>query len=235
MYTSRVLDGTPDDILNPSFRTVDFGDESAVITVASYMRHAWIAIPPPLSEPSYTQNDIGAFIRGIQNETETERIEREKNPDTTVHTPWRDAIYKMWNHVFWDVMKFLPHVGYGIGHFHPPNHKVFPLAFPGTSLEMTTKWDTNVLIIPAHLEQGVQVSMSRDVGSDENVICRTFESGKPYEIWYLKKGTEVKFYLEAKNKDERVGLAAVLMIGILCTDEHGETPRADEEADSEEQ
>jgi hypothetical protein len=127
------------------------------------MRHTWIAIPPSSEAPSYTHEDLGAFMRRMQVQTETERAERPKNTDTTIHTPWRDAVYGMWNHVFWDVSLFLEGVGHGIRHFHPPNHKVLPLSFPGTGDEMATKWDTNVLIIPTYLGKGVQVRMLKNV------------------------------------------------------------------------
>ena len=121
MHTIRTLT----DMLNPSFRAVQFGDEGAMITVTTRVRQAWTAIPPE-KEPPYNQNDVGAFIPEIQTKPEDEI---KKNPDMTIHTPWRETIYEMWNHVFYDVMRFLPEVGMGVGHFHPPSHDVMEVRF----------------------------------------------------------------------------------------------------------
>lgn len=228
MFAGRTLDGTLEDMLNPSFRTVDFADDPAVKTIASYMRHCWVAIPPPTEAPTlaYTQEDIGAFIRSIQTETETEREERPKNADRTVYTPWREAVYRMWNHVFTDVMLFLPEVGRGIGHFHFPSYTVLPLSFPGTGPEMAMKWATNMLIIPTYLGQGVQVRMSKNVdewGKEGEHTLGKFDGKNECEIWWVRKGTEVKFHLEAGDEGVREGeaLAAVLMLAVLCDEGHG--------------
>jgi len=137
------------------------------------------------------------------------------------------------------VSLFLDGVGGGIGHFHPPNHRVLPLLFPGTGPEMATKWDANVLIIPTYLANGVRVRMSKNVdewGKDSEHTFGKFDDSNPYKIWYLREGTEVKFHLEVEDeKAEREGLAVVLMIAVLCNEEHEVADGQDNGAQTEDE
>jgi hypothetical protein len=73
------------------------------------------------------------------------------------------------------------------------------------------------------------------VGKEGEHTLGKFEEGKPYEIWYLREGTEVKFHLEVENKEEREGLAAVLMIAVLCNEEHEEPNEQQDTLQAEEE
>jgi hypothetical protein len=124
-------------------------------------------------------------------------------------------------------MQFLPEVGDGNQAFSLPNHQVFPLSFPRTGEETATKWETNVLIIPAYMGKGVRMSKNvEDWGEECEHTLRKFDSVNPYEIYCLKGGTKVKFHLEAEGKgeNERDVLAAVSVVVVLCKAEH---PRDD--------
>jgi len=148
-----------------------------------------------------------------------------KKEDMTVHTPWRDTVYVIWNHVFVDVMRFLPEVGMGVGHFHPPNHDVLELSFGHR--ELVQKWETNVLIVPGFLGTGVKVSMY-----EGDTKLGSFDEENEFEVWWLKEGSEVKFVVEREGE----GLAAVLMLGILCSaDDQEVEEEEDDEDDSDEE
>jgi hypothetical protein len=82
---------------------------------------------------------------------------------------------------------------------------------------------------------GEDVEECRWVGKEGEHTLGKFEEGKPYEIWYLREGTEVKFHLEVENKEEREGLAAVLMIAVLCNEEHEEPNEQQDTLQAEEE
>ena len=48
----------------------------------------------------------------------------------------------------------------------------------------------------------------------------TFNDLNPAEIWYVRRGVRVKFYVEAELQKDSQGLAAVMVCGILCTENH---------------
>ena len=224
MYTGRTLEGnTLEDMLNPAFRTVNFDDEHAMVLVSLHLRLAWTAIP----SGDTTYDAIGSFIKASHDRTEDERSQLQRNPDKNVHTPWRDAIYHFWNHVFNDVMGFLSNVGPGIGHYHSPSHNTFALAYPGPQREdgatiLAKKWENNVLMIPAYLESGVSIRMSMASIGDNQMSEKTlgnFDSSKSNDIWFLKGGNEVVFHVEGDYERDREGIAAVLVYANLCTKE----------------
>lgn len=167
-----------------------------------------------------------------------------QNPDhNTVHTAWRDEIYENWNHLFLDVSRFLQGAGVGIGHLHPPSQEVFALEYPQASSDErevgpeVKKWDTDVLIIPTYLAPGVQVKMtmlsadSADEGaSSAGKTLGTFNGENTAEIWYVRPGVEVSFHLEGSWEEHKEGVAAVLVCGLLCQDEHWDPSQQTQEA-----
>ncbi len=162
---------------------------------------------------------VGAFIAASHNRSEEERRAVSQNPSKEdIHTPWRREIYHQWNHVFYDVANFLASVGPGTGHLHPPAHSAFALTYPVADGEGETKemvWDNNVLVIPAHLEPGVSVRMSTIKEDGEEKTLGTFNASSTADIWFIKKETSVRFFVEGEYENVRGGVAAVLVCGRL--------------------
>jgi len=185
------------------------------VLVSTHLRYAWTAAPGA----DVGAGAVGAFIAASHNRSEAERraVPQNQNKEE-IHTPWRDEIYHQWNHVFYDVANFLSSVGPGIGHLHPPAHDAFALTYPVAADEWEAKrkvWDYNVLVIPAHLEPGVSVRMSMVKDNGEEQTLGTFNASTTAEIWYIKKGTNVKFFVEGEYENVRGGLAAALVCGRL--------------------
>lgn len=159
--------------------------------------------------------------------------EREKiplNPDKkTIHTPWRDSIYYLWNHLFYDVGNFLVNA-YDVGHFKLPNQDVFALQFPrpqdnedSENVRVLTKvWETEVILLPAYLAPGMAVrvetySLGEEGGVVRNVVKLRgkFTHDKPDQAWYITKGLETRFYIEGEVDKDSDGLAAFMVYGKI--------------------
>lgn len=171
-----VPDINNDDLYHqPPFIAVDYRDEPAVYTVSTRLREAWVTDPALIQSATDTATnadlDIGTVIRAIQSITTTasgssshgdensgkspaDALSTFRNADkNTLHTGLRNAVYHNWNHVFWDVARFLRQeqeekgeyengetaetmagAGEGhkesVGHLHPPAEGVFPLEYP---------------------------------------------------------------------------------------------------------
>jgi len=103
---------------------------------------------------------------------------------------------------------------FGMGHFHPPNttHLVIPFVEDGpldlAQGKVVKKWETHVLLAWAHLEDGVEVRMSRMLDGEEKTL-ETFTAEKKYEVAWLKKGEEVTFHIEGAFDALADGVAAV--------------------------
>jgi len=241
-----ITGSTLEEQLLPASRIINFSDESAVLTVSTLVRHAWKSIPPinlashsssltaaelPPGSPDANSEDksgavaLGAFMRDASYITAEERASTPKNPDLTVHTPWRDQIYHHWNHVFYDVMNFLTDAAAGVGHLEPPSHDVLPLYWPkdeaaGDEESGVWKgsWPTPVLLIPAYIGEGVALRILPAETRDEGETMIEFKEGEGEsmtQIFWLKKGTEVTIVVEGTdgNKGE---LAAVMAVAVLC-------------------
>ena len=143
----------------------------------------------------------------------------------------------MWNHVFYDAMKFLLEGKSIVGHFHPPSHEVFVLNYQkpqdGTLGVVCKHWDTNVLLIPAYRASKVTIRVTGEQSIDERTSemeLGTFNDSNLSETWWVKKGVKVRFYVEGELETDCQGLAAVMVCGILCTKYH-ETEDDDTEND----
>ncbi|KAF8152266.1 hypothetical protein B0H34DRAFT_800735 [Crassisporium funariophilum] len=218
-------------ILFPALRKINYSDTPQVRFVSTHLRHAWRA-PSPADLSDHNAAISASFKRSLAH---TADVPRELDSDqNTVHTPWRDALYTMWNHVFWDVAKFLKEAGPGFGHLHPPKHAVFPLTY-GTGVRDTQTWDTNVLLCPAVRMDGVVVRVwigkgeeSREVGRFGGPVEKGDASGEGVtqmgetECWFITAGSEVRFFVERAQVPEmgEEGLAAVIVWTPLCQENH---------------
>ena len=115
-FSVRTLNGSVEDLFDPKFRKVDYGSAPHVVLVSTHLRYAWWALPGE----NTSDDGIGQFIKANREVPEEGRERVPQNPDgESLRTPWRDSIYHLWNHVFHDVMNFLPEVNCSVGHFHP--------------------------------------------------------------------------------------------------------------------
>ncbi|KAB2581202.1 hypothetical protein DBV05_g56 [Lasiodiplodia theobromae] len=293
----------------PPFIAVDYRDEPAVYTVSTRLREAWVTDPALIQSATNTATntnnpdvDIGTVIRAIQSITTTpasgscshgdekggkspaDALAAFRNADkNTLHTALRNAVYHNWNHVFWDVARFLRQdqeekgryeegqtaersmeAGGGhkasVGHLHPPAEGVFPLEYPerwgpgpsdeagaaglcdwtGGTTAMEREFETNVLVVPTFVEEGVKVGFA--IGEGDEVRGFTFDAtttrgvyNEPVVYW-IRKGEMVKISLSGDIEDRR-GVAAVFVYGKLCdcSPENEVTPALEsDETDTEE-
>ncbi|KAF8160415.1 hypothetical protein BJ912DRAFT_1008179 [Pholiota molesta] len=235
MIHLRTLDGTTEDMLDPAFRKIQFDDEAAIVLVSTHLRHAWTARPPAADADAGTADvdlapALAAFIRASHARSDEERKAVPQEPDAKsvegVHTKWRDEVHYHWNHVFWDVAGFVGELACTGVHMHPPAHGVFPVDYRGGA---------DILVIPAYLAPGVSVRCARRVvegvegageaGEGEKVLG-TFDGTNVYEIWYVRRNTEVVFQIDG-TAGASGDVAAVMVYGMLCRDVHG--AKGDEE------
>ena len=194
MHTSRTVDGSSlESMLFPPFRKVEFQEDFPQVLVSTQLRHAWTALPGEAT----TSGTVGEFIKANYESTDEQRAAVPKNPDKDIlHTAWRDEVYRMFNHLFYDVSNWLQDVGPGIGHMHLPSHDVLALEYSDADGGVRKKWETDILIIPVYLEPRVEVIMDmtevNEQDQSEKKVLGTFDGGNSAEIWYVRAGTEVQ-------------------------------------------
>ncbi|EOD42908.1 hypothetical protein UCRNP2_10431 [Neofusicoccum parvum UCRNP2] len=256
MHTIRTVTGTTlAEMLHPPFRRVDYADDAAVLTVSTRLRQAWatspalIAAPGPGGPAASPGDGVGQIIRAIQSAS-PEELARARNPDKdAVHTPLRDSIYHSWNHVFWDVSRFLQDAACGTGHLHPPSESVLAVEYPEEPREgravvdvVEKTWETSVLLAPTFLEEGVKLrfeigEMEGCGGEDGSgfVFDATGTKGvyNETEVYWVRRGERVRISIGGDYGKERAGVAAVFVCGMLC-DCVPESEEAQEEEETSE-
>lgn len=215
-------DGNP--IPTPAIRKIGFAEDPAQVTVAHLLIHGW-----SIQRPSECNNppcgDVSAWGKEINSLTREEREQLPQNPDLkTCHIPWRDQIYYTWNHVFYDVGKWLSGA-YGTRAFKPPNTEVFALEFPspenGDSCKVpiaTKIWDAETLLVAGYLAPGISLRLETlrvDRDQSEPFHSADIEHGDRFSVLYVQKGVHVQFYLEGERQQGVDGLAAVIVYGPL--------------------
>ncbi|OGE49071.1 hypothetical protein PENARI_c023G02705 [Penicillium arizonense] len=149
-----------------------------------------------------------------------------RNPDTkTLHTPWRDQIYYMWNHVFYDVGNWLSAM-YRARSFEPPNIELFAIDFPtshengnsGKVPAATKVWDSNTLLAPAYLAPGVSLRVETlQPGEEDKEPSHPadFDHKDRYCVWFVREGLQMRFYVEGDWDQRTDGVAAVMVYGKM--------------------
>ena len=92
------------------------------------------------------------------------------------------------------------------------------------------RWDQNILIIPAYLGKGVVLRVSVLHDSQEEPPKKelgSFDGKNTAEICYLKADVEINVHVEGAYK------AAVMGLGLLCTDSHGEINTCESHSDKD--
>ena len=239
MFTSRTLSGPPSEYLSPLFLIVNFSDSFFDVTVSTHLRHAWTALPTSESPTDETVISFAKANHALTPDQRRELIPQNEDKDT-INTSWRVVVLEHWIPVFAHVSVLLKQdVGPGIGHLRA--YDVFAIEYPSLFSDkrlevkevedmmvgkMTTKvWDTNVLLIPAHLEPGVSLRTTilqiNEDGNLEEGELGTFSEASPTECWYVRRGVVVHIYVEGDHKRDCEGIAVVLAICKLCLEDHG--------------
>jgi hypothetical protein len=238
MHYVRSMEGaTLAEQMNPSFRKVSFDDEPPIVTISTLLCDAWISLPPEV--PS-TQK-LGTWMTTYSKKTSDEKAATPFAEDDNVHTTWRDLIYEMFNHVFYDVYQFLSEACMLEGEFVPPSQEAFALRYPGDSSSssdagaiMDRSWDVAVFLIPAYVAPDVTVQAFRlqdrygDYGEEGKELDHfNAFSRSGHEIWYILPGTNVRFVVKqdaAKGRTIGGSTAAVMVAGLFTP---GQVPEAD--------
>lgn len=81
------------------------------------------------------------------------------------------------------------------------------------------------MMVPGFLKERLKITMVELVDGQEKSPV-TFDKAEGsdtwYDVWFLKKETEVKFNAEGEHTNE---LAALLILGKVCDKEHGNFSR----------
>jgi hypothetical protein len=211
---------------DPGVRKIGFEEDPSQFTVANLLVHGWSVQRSTSECNNPPSGDFNTWAKEVGPLTLEEREQLPQNPDTkTCHTPWRDQIYYMWNHVFYDVGNWMSSM-YGTRSFQPPNTEVFALEFPtshangdGGKIPAATKvWDAETLLVPAYLAPGVSLrveTLNPGQEDGEPFHPADFEHGDRYTVWYVKKGLQMRFYVEGDWDQSADGVAAVMVYGNM--------------------
>jgi hypothetical protein len=212
MYTMNKFEARSfAEMLQPRFRSIKFESLNNNIKLARCLRSAWKGVPVN-KKPHYGEKDVEDYLNlFLTTKPGDDPTPRDKH--TAISTPWRHAVYEMWNRLFIDVMEFLPVAAPDIGHFHAPNHSILPITQNFHKL-----FSTDVLIVPAYLQPGIKITITEDQSQPAR-IWGSFSSEDEYDIWFLKKGVPVKFEVEG-GKEDKDSLKAVLVYGVVCNEFH---------------
>ncbi|KAL2813871.1 hypothetical protein BJX63DRAFT_208147 [Aspergillus granulosus] len=244
--------------INPGIRRIGFTEEPAQFTVAHLLVHGWGVkreTPECKDPPTGDFADWAQELNSLTNE-EREQLPRDEDQES-VHTPWRDQIYYMWNHVFYDVGNWMSS-GYGTRSFVPPGVDVFVIRFPETCGNRAAGVDANggdekkkyinpaaikswpeseALLAPAYLAPGISVRVETlEPGQAED--AETFHPGDfnheaRYDVWYVKKGLRLKFFVEGTWDEKSAGGLAAIMVWVNMLGDPVPNVSSDVEEDNE--
>ena len=228
------------DDCSPRFLHVSFADSPPQVNVSRLLPPTWAYLPPGETDSGiifvnlrtgsvHDPGEVVVFVKDGVRLNDEEIVAFAQNPDQdSIHTPWRDGVYEMWNHVFYDVANVLQaqfDEAAGVAHFHPPSTEALRLDFPinGPDVNVTKIWETDVLICPAHLKSGVTVRVSvanpSSTSDSEDSTAFTFDGSTHTDVVYIRRGTEANFTIQGKPKgDSKV--AAVMVGAIMCSESH---------------
>ncbi|KAL3440616.1 hypothetical protein BJX65DRAFT_314631 [Aspergillus insuetus] len=243
MSTLGPADLTP--LISPGIRRIGFAEDPAQFTVAHLLVHGWGL---RRENAECTDPPTGDFASWSQSINTLSVVEREALPrdddQVTVQTPWREQIYYMWNHVFFDVGNWVT-VNYGTGRFNPPGIEVFEVRFPalhgsedgngngpqgggdadkkrsGILPAASQVWpDAETLLAAAYLAPGISLrveTLEPGQSEDEETFHPgNFTHGDRYTVWYVKKGLQLRFFVDGEWEQDSVGsLAAVMVWGSM--------------------
>lgn len=233
----------------PAIRKIGFEEDGAQVTVAHLLINAWALQRPTPECNSPPVGDFTSWSKEVNKLTPEEREQLPRDPDTkTCLTPWREQVYYMWNHVFYDVGNWMASV-YGTGSFQPPNIKAFAIEFPTrdnkdedkTLSAMEKVWDAEALFTAAYLAPGIYLRLETlrpDRELEKPFHSADIKHDERYNVFYVEKGTKVRFHVDGEWDQSAGGLAAVIVHGTMLGEprpvESDESDESDEAEEAEE-
>ncbi|KAF2796026.1 hypothetical protein K505DRAFT_359640 [Melanomma pulvis-pyrius CBS 109.77] len=228
MFVSTTLHNGIEDVLNPTFRLVNFASSADQLTVVRMLRNAW-TVEEPKMEAGGVEAAFGKWMRENGNPGKKwgdASITKQNSDKDDLDTPWRQHVLFYYNHLFVDIGRMLPNVNSSLGHHHPPNHTSFSLSHSPSPASTTRTFNTPIIILPAFLDYGTKVKISQVSDKDDSTIREygVFDSKHMEEAWWIGAGVKLRMDVvvdgtEEENKKE--GVAAVFAVGPLCTERHG--------------
>ena len=110
---------------------------------------------------------------------------------------------------------------------------------------MVKTFDTNVVLLPAFLDESIRIKGSKLTHNQEEGSERqeqeldTFSLKNPYEAWWVASGVELRLAIEFEvdesmevglsSSKDRKGIAAVFVVGRMTDGEHCEAEQAPQE------
>ncbi|KAJ6013063.1 hypothetical protein N7522_003418 [Penicillium canescens] len=211
----------------PGVRKIGFGENhSSQATIAKLLVLGWVVQRSTSECNNPPVGDFKVWKEEVDPLTLEEREQLPRNPDTkTLHTPWRDQIYYMWNHVFYDVGNWVSAM-YHARRFEPPNIELFAVEFPtphengdGEKVPAAAKvWDSDTLLAPAYLAPGVSLRVETlQPGEEDKEPSHPadFDYEDRYCVWFVREGLQLRFYVEGDWDQSTDGVAAVMVYGKM--------------------
>ena len=210
----------------PGVCKIGFGEAQSQAIITKLLVLGWVIQRSTAECNNPPTGDFKVWKEQVDLLTPGEREQLPRNPDTkTLHTPWRDQIYYMWNHVFYDVGNWVSAMN-GARRFKPPNIDLFAIEFPtshenGDSEKVpaaTKVWGSDTLLTPAYLAPGVSLRVETlQPGEEDRVPFHPadFNHEDRYSVWFIGNGVQMRFYVEGDWDQSTDGVAAVMVYGNM--------------------
>lgn len=264
---SKIEGLTIEEALNPPSRLFNYEDESAVRTFSMILRMLWDIEPRAPEAQSvedqdekatqseteanhgHTIKDVYNFMAPLSHMSPEERnaLQRHNNKEDW-ENDWRKAIAFGWNHVFWDVTRFLYNVNCTVGHWHcgldlspeekaehGPGYVTFVVSYPEPFVSgnkaIVLSFPTNVILLPMFVDKGIKIGVDRtDAEGAKQHLYTWNDDVECTEGLYLRKSVAVDVTLEEDagesipegERKERSGVAGVFVYATMCKKRHSE-------------
>ncbi|KAJ5348890.1 hypothetical protein MYU51_007207 [Penicillium brevicompactum] len=227
----------------PAIRKIGFSEDPAQFTVAKLLILAWPIQRPTPECNSPPIGDFEAWVHEIKPLTLEERDQLPRDSDTnTLHTPWRDQVYFMWNHVYYDVGNWMSSM-YGTRSFQPPNIEAFAINFPthdgesddGKTPAAVKVWDAEALFTAAYLAPGITLrveTLRSDQEHGEPFHSADIKHEERFNVLYTKQGIQVRFHVDGEWYPRAGGLAAVIVHGTMLGEPRQMAEESEESGES---
>ena len=174
----------------------------------------WIAETPPeerwLDDVWKERTDYALLDPPEGSQAEIDGSEAGEGP---LFTPFRRAVYGVYDHVFWDVYHSLKEeTDVGIGEYQPPSTVVMVLTFAeeeGATTEVPHFFATDTFVYPVWIAPGTMLTFSVD-GKEETLTPESHTWR--HSLWFMG-GKIVTATPKSETDDRRGRVAAVLILG----------------------
>ncbi|KAM7196239.1 hypothetical protein V8F20_007079 [Naviculisporaceae sp. PSN 640] len=200
---------------------------------------AGLSNPFPEDETKYSEKKVSE-----DQKDEEEHSDEDQDEDETISsplfTPFRQQVYGIYNHVFYDAYSSLKaelgdDATKELGEFEPPATTVMVLEAPAEDdpeKGIPHEFETDTFVYPIWIAKGTRLVLKEE-GKEEEELVRFGNDGKKWtEVFWFRRGTKVVVYPETENEDNGnfKGVVALLALGVCDpVGEAGEGADADVE------